>query len=98
MTHEDDRILSRRALDALYITQIVANILVLGIIVAMLVVGAQRLSDIQTQQITIVQQQNDAQICTQHDIIISVRQIARSLGLPTEDIVVPDVEGLNCPS
>ncbi len=54
-------------------------------------------AELNKNQVSIVQQQNDAQICTQHDIIIAVRQIARSLGLPSDDIIVPDVSGLDCP-
>jgi hypothetical protein len=41
--------------------------------------------------------QNNAQLCGQHDITIAVKKIGLKLGLPVEDIIPPDVSGLNCP-
>ena len=57
----------------------------------------QTVGQLNQNQVAIVQQQNDAQICTQHDIVLAVKSIGRKLGLPVDDITVPDVKGLDCP-
>lgn len=89
--------LSRRIIDWLFLLQVVLVVGVLLILTAYTVQTANQVQVISQRQIDIVQQQNNAQLCAQHDIIIATRQIARSLGLPTSGIVVPNVEGLSCP-
>jgi hypothetical protein len=81
----------------LFTLQVVANILCLGALIFFMVFTSLRISDINQRQLDAVQQQNTAQICSQADIVGAVKKIGRSLGLPTDDIVVPDTEGLNCP-
>jgi hypothetical protein len=81
----------------LFTLQVVANILCLGALIFFMVFTSLRLNDVNQQQLDLLEQQNTAQICSQADIVGAVKQIGRSLGLPTDDIVVPDTEGLNCP-
>jgi hypothetical protein len=57
----------------------------------------QEVRQISERQTLILQQQNNFQICNQHDMILALDDIARKLGLPPNDFVVPDVKGLNCP-
>jgi len=47
-------------------------------------------------QTNIVQHQNDTQLCAQHDITVAVKKIGLKLGLPVDDIVPPDVRGIDC--
>ena len=82
----------------LFTFQIIANIVVLGALLGLMLVSTIRISDLNQRQLDAVKVQNTAQICAQADIVSAVRQIARSLGLPTQNIVPPDTEGLACPS
>lgn len=93
---EQRRLLDKRVIDALFIFQIVVNIVVLGALVALLFSATRDIATITEQQVVIVQQQNEAQLCAQHEIVVAVRKIGVKLGLPVEDIVPPDVEGLDC--
>lgn len=86
----------RRVLDGLYIFQVVVTIVVLFAVIGFMVRTYERVGDIQRNQIRIVQEQNDTQICAQYQIIRGTKSIAKSLGLPTRDIVLPDIEGLDC--
>lgn len=94
---EESRWLSKRMQDNLFLIQIIVNIVVLGALLALMLVATIRISDINQRQIAAVAQQNDAQLCAQHDIVIAVKQIGHKLGLPVTDIYVPDVAGLDCP-
>jgi hypothetical protein len=85
-----DNVRSRRWVDVLFVA--VMTFVVIGVLVM-----AALLYNINQRQIAGVSQQNDAQLCAQHDITVAVRKIGLKLGLPVEDIVPPDVEGLNCP-
>ena len=81
----------------LFVFQVAANIIVLGILLVLMLSATIRIADINQRQLDAVKNQNIAQICTQHDIIIAVRSIAEQLGLPTDQIIVPDVSDLDCP-
>lgn len=81
----------------LFVFQVVANIVVLGVLMILMIVMFITLSNINQRQLESVKLQNDAQICAQADIIGAVKQIGRSLGLPTQDIVPPDTSGIECP-
>lgn len=89
--------LSRRVLDWLFMLQVVLVVGVLLVLTTYTVQTANQVQVISQRQIDYVAQQNNLQLCAQHDIIVATRQIARSLGLPTRGIVVPDVTGLPCP-
>lgn len=81
----------------LFVFQVIANIVVLGVLLVLMLYAAIRISDINQRQLDAVKVQNVSQICAQHDIVVAVRSIGRKLGLPVEDIVVPDTTGLECP-
>ena len=100
--------LSPKALNAIFIIQVAVNIMVLGLIVAGLIYtlgelnqASERQEAITRVQIEFIQEQNDKQLCAQHDIIQAVRQLSRGLervlGLPSiAKIRVPNVSGINC--
>ncbi len=81
----------------LFTVQVVANILFIMVLSGMMLIALIRISDVQQQQLDSVKQQNDAQLCAQADIVGAVKQIGRSLGLPTQDIIPPDTTGIDCP-
>lgn len=58
--------------------------------------ASRHVKEFNEQQVNIVQQQNDLQLCTQHDLTIAVRKIGRKLGLPVDDISIPNVEEIPC--
>jgi len=93
----DGGLISRRSQDKLFLIQIVLNIIVLGALLGLMLISTIRISDINRRQIEAVKQQNDAQLCAQHDITVAVRKIGLKLGLPVEDIVPPDVSAIQCP-
>ncbi len=73
--------------------------LVLGTLVYLTVTvvdASNSVKQFNEQQVRYVQDQNDLQLCTQHDITIAVRKIGRKLGLPVEDITVPQVQEEHC--
>lgn len=100
--------LSARVLNTVFISQVVINIIVLGLIIAGLVYALAQLNaqearqeQITQTQIEIVQNQNNIQLCAQHDVILAVRKLDRGLervlGLPPlANIDVPRVKGLDC--
>jgi heme/copper-type cytochrome/quinol oxidase subunit 2 len=92
----DKRFTKRRTLDLLNWVMIALVLLWMAIITQQVILAATRISDINTRQITTVQEQNDTQLCAQHDITVAVISVARKLGLPTDDIAVPDIAGLAC--
>ena len=81
----------------LFVVQVIANIVVLGALMFLMIVMFITLSNINQRQLDSVKQQNDAQLCAQADIVGAVKQIGHSLGLPTGDIVPPDTTGIDCP-
>jgi hypothetical protein len=87
----------RSWLGVVNMVMVVLVVLWLAVITQQVLLSTSRISDINSRQIATVQRQNDAQLCAQHDIIVSVRKIGSKLGLPVEDITVPDVTGLDCP-
>ncbi len=89
--------LSRRWLDALVTFQIVLTILVLSVIVVYTVQTAETVAELNRRQLEYVTQQNMQQICNQHDSLVALVKIGERLGLPTHDITIPSVEGLDCP-
>jgi hypothetical protein len=92
----DTRFAKRRTLDLLNWVMIVLVLLWMAIITQQVILAATHISDINTRQIATVQNQNDTQLCAQHDITLAVISVARKLGLPTDDIAVPDIAGLEC--
>jgi hypothetical protein len=68
------------------------------------IVAAQRVSRIQQAQVEFVIQQNATTVeqnrqalCNQHDIIVAVKLLGDRLNiLRINDIIVPDVTGLEC--
>jgi len=92
-----ERFLSRRVLDILFLAQLLLVATVLLIMVVYSIQTAVEVQHISERQTEYVRVQNNAQLCNQHDMLIALVNIADKLGLPTDDIVVPDVEGLHCP-
>jgi hypothetical protein len=86
----------RHLLVAVNWIMIVLVVLWMAIITQQVILSTSRISDINSRQIATVQEQNDTQLCAQHDITVAVISVARKLGLPTDDIAVPDVAGLAC--
>lgn len=80
----------------LNIAMIVLVLVWMALVTSQVIVSTGRISDINSRQILTVQQQNATQICAQSDIVTAVRKIGLKLGLPVEDIVPPDVTGLEC--
>lgn len=76
---------------------IVFNVLGWAFVAASVLNTARDVAEINRRQLELVAQQNDAQLCAQHDIVIAVRKIGTKLGLPVSDIVPPDVAGIVCP-
>ncbi len=84
---------------ALYVANTALIALVLGTLVYLTVTVVDASNSVKTfneQQVRYVQDQNDLQLCTQHDLTIAVRKIGRKLGLPVDDITVPNVEDVPC--
>jgi hypothetical protein len=82
--------------DRLFVAVAVAAIITMALTSYLTVKTNATVDEVNRQQVIIVQQQNNAQLCAQHDILVAVRQIGRKLGLPVADIIVPDVTGLDC--
>lgn len=68
----------------------------MAIITSQVIVSTARIAEINARQIITVQQQNDQQLCVQHDIVSAIKKIGLKLGLPVVDIVPPDITGLEC--
>lgn len=86
---------------ALYVANtvlIIAVIVTLGVLTASVVNAGRQVAEFNERQVLIVQEQNDLQLCTQHDITTAVRKIGRKLGLPVDDITPPNVEAIDCAS
>src|SRR4051794_37868240 len=94
---ETKGLVSRRFLDMMLILQVVLNIIVLGLIIAFMILGAKRISDINQNQLDAVTTQNAQQLCNQHDMVQAVRLIGEKLNLPVEDIVPPPIGDIDCP-
>jgi hypothetical protein len=77
-------------------TMIVLAFLWMAVITQQVILSTSQIADINQRQIATVQDQNDTQLCAQHDITVAVISVARKLGLPTDDIAVPDTTGLEC--
>lgn len=77
---------------------IVAVIVTLGVLTASVIEAGRQVQEFNERQVTIVQEQNDLQLCTQHDLTIAVKKIGRKLGLPVDDITPPNVEAIDCAS
>ncbi len=75
---------------------IVAVIVTLGVLTSSVIRAGRAVQEFNERQVGVVQQQNDLQLCTQHDLTIAVRKIGRKLGLPVDDIAVPGVETIDC--
>ncbi len=75
---------------------IVLLVLWMGWITARQIETGTAVAEFNENQIIYVQQQNDRQLCAQHDILVALRTFMRTLGLPTDNIRVPDTEGINC--
>jgi hypothetical protein len=77
-------------------------VVIVGVILWMSAITASTLqtqatvAEFNENQIIYVQQQNDRQLCAQHDILVALRTFMRTLGLPTDNIRVPDTEGIDC--
>ena len=89
-------LVSRRVLDALFIVQVVANIVVLALVIGLLFTATRNISELSEQQGKAIQAQNYAQLCAQYDLTIAVRRIGLKLGLPVDNIQPPSLEGVNC--
>jgi hypothetical protein len=86
----------RQRWDSLALLTVLLIVIWLGMLTVLVVNTTAKIGETSEQQIKAVAKQNDLQICTQHDIIESVKAIGRKLGLPVSDIRPPDVEDLNC--
>lgn len=87
---------SDRLIRALALGMICLVIVAVMLMVGLVIRQGQQIADLNQRTGQIVISQNEAQLCAQHDIVVAVRQIGRKLGLPVEDIIVPNVEGLDC--
>lgn len=81
---------SRRWIDVMFV------VVTVFLICAMFIMAAS-LYSLNKRQAEAIQQQNDAQLCAQHEIVVAVRQIGTKLGLDVSDMTVPDIRGLDCP-
>jgi hypothetical protein len=89
--------LSRRLLDVLFTGQLILVVIAVVLVVGYTIRTGQEVRQISERQTLILQQQNNFQICNQHDMLLALNDISRKLGLPPNDFVIPDIEGLNCP-
>lgn len=89
---------SDRLVRALALGMICLVIVGVMIMVGLVIKQGQQIADLNRRTGVYVISQNNAQLCAQHDIVIAVKQIGVKLGLPVDDIVVPDVTGLPCES
>lgn len=87
-----------RLIGAVFVLQVTVNIVVMAFLIGLLFTASQHLSDISQRQIASVKAQNNAQLCNQHAMLLAIKQIGTKLGLPTQDIKPPDIQGLNCAS
>lgn len=81
---------------------VIAVIVWLSFVTVLTFTTAKEFGDFQIRQVEIVQAQNVAQLCAQHDIIEAIQQMAEgfedTFGTPPlAHIEVPDVSGLDCP-
>lgn len=76
---------------------IVLVIFWMGLLTTTVLSTAKTVAAVNERQIEAVKVQNEIQLCAQHDIVQAVKQIGIRLGLPVEDIIPPDVEGMDCP-
>ena len=99
------RFLTRRVLDLLFIAQLCLFAAICTIVVVFTIETAARVAQVREQQVAFaieqnaaIQEQNVAQICNQYDMIVAVKLIGERLNiLRTDDIALPDIEGLECP-
>ncbi len=91
-----DGLVSRRMLDFLFLIQIVVNIVVLALLGGLQYDATQTLADVQMRQVQQAQVVQADALCNQREMLVAIRKIGLKLGLPVEDIRLPDVEGLDC--
>lgn len=87
--------------DRLFVLLAVAAIVAFTLTAYITIQTNRTVAEINRRQIEAVQNQNNQQLCVQHDIILTVRQLAegfrRTFGTPQlAEIEVPDVTGLDC--
>lgn len=80
----------------LNLAMVVLVIAWMAVVTSQVIISTGRIAEINKRQIEAVKLQNDQQLCVQADIVGAVRKIGLKLGLPVEDIVPPDVTGLEC--
>jgi hypothetical protein len=83
--------------DRLFVVVALAAIVMMVITSVLTIKTSAAVDKVNRQQLAFVTAQNVQQLCAQRDIVQAVRSIGLKLGLPVEDIVPPDVSGLNCP-
>jgi hypothetical protein len=79
------KLVSRAMLDALFIIQIILNILVLAVIISLLYLAIVQINKV-----------NDRQLCGQYASTKALKSIGRSIGVPVRNIPLPDISGVDC--
>jgi hypothetical protein len=100
VTSPGDGFLSRHAVD--FVLSLFALMCVVVIVYS--IGSAQRIADIQQAQVDLAIQQNQEAIeqneqalCNQHDMIVAIKLLGDRLHiLKIDDIIVPDITGLEC--
>lgn len=92
-----EKALSRRVLDVLFVGQLLLVTIAVVLVVGFTIKTGLEIQQISERQTLILQQQNNFQLCNQRDMLLALNDISRKLGLPPNDFVIPDTEGLNCP-
>jgi hypothetical protein len=88
---------SDRLVRAAALFMIVLVVVGVMVMVGLVIRQGQQIAALNERTGQAVLTQNETQLCAQHDIVIAVRKIGEKLGLPVDDIAVPNVEGLDCP-
>jgi uncharacterized membrane protein len=83
-------------LDFLFLLQIVLNIIVLALIVGLLYTNSVKIQELTQKQLESVAEQSKARSCSQYQTIHVLKQIGRDLGIPVNDVVLPDITGFDC--
>jgi len=92
----DSSRLLKRLIDVWVYVGIVVVVVALIALTASVLQYQRQSAELNRRQIMAIQQQNDLQICAQHDMLQAIKKIGLKLGLPVQDIHPPDTEGLDC--
>jgi hypothetical protein len=86
-------------LDALFIFQLFLNVIALTILLSVSYLAYDTVGRIDQRQVEQIKDQNDAQICARHDIVLAIKRIGDDLNLPgVRNLEPPSIEGIDCES